>query len=416
MKQLLKNFLKDLPTFLTAFALATTVWIMAVNATDPVEKRTYPQGIPLEVIGLADDFVITNDIPQEVTISLSAPASLWQTLLDSPQLIRASIDLTGFKEGVYETSVHVKVDARPVKVETIGPATVKVVLEPLYSKYLPIKLIQPSPPAIGYEVGEPVMNFTYATVSGPASLISRVVEIRAILDISQANQDIDRDISLKAYDENGVVVENVFIEPAQIHVKLPVNQRGGYRNVIVVPVVVGQPAPGYQLTNKTVSPLTVTLYSGDPKIINELPGYVETQPLNINGADTNITQSLPLNLPPGVSAVSESTITISITISPIEGTITINDASIELLGLDPEYTAKISPRSVEVILSGPLPILDDLKTSDVRVILDLTELLPGAYQLNPRVQVAISDVLVESVQPETIEVIISAPATATPGK
>jgi YbbR domain-containing protein len=62
-----------------------------------------------------------------------------------------------------------------------------------------------------------------------------------------------------------------------------------------------------------------------------------------------------------------------------------------------------------------LPILDDLNASDVRVILDLTDLQPGTYQLNPRVEVDIPELLVESILPETIEVIISIPPTATPG-
>jgi YbbR domain-containing protein len=70
---------------------------------------------------------------------------------------------------------------------------------------------------------------------------------------------------------------------------------------------------------------------------------------------------------------------------------------------------------VDVILSGPLPLLDDLKASDVRVILDLTDLAPGTYQLNPRVEVDIPEILVESILPESIEVNISIPPTATPG-
>lgn len=414
MTQLFKKVTQNLPTFLTALALAITIWIMAVNATDPVDKRTYPEGIPLEVVGLDSDLVVTNELPTEVIVSLSAPTSLWQTLIDSPDLIHASIDLTGFKEGTYDVSIHVEVDAKPVKVETIGPADQQVIVEPLYSKYLPIQLMQPSQPAVGYEAGEPVLSYSYATVSGPSSLISEITEIRAIVDVSQANQDIDLNIPLIAYDENGIPVENVTIDPAQIHVNLPITQRGGYRNVIVIPVVIGQPASGYQLTNKSVSPLTVTLYSSDPTIVNELPGYVETQPLNINGANADITESLPLNLPAGVSIVGESTIRISITVSPIEGTITLNNSMIQLLGLNPEYTVNISPEFVEVILSGPLPTLDDLNASDVRVILDLTDLQPGTYQLNPRVEVNIPGLLVESIQPETVEVIINIPPTATP--
>jgi len=415
MSSLFKRMLKNLPTFLTAFLLAITIWIMAVNSNDPVDKQTFPQGIPVEVIGQDEELVITNEVPSQVTVSLSAPVSMWETLIDSPELVHAYIDLNGLQEGTHELEVHVEVDARPVKVETIAPSEIEVVLEPLYSKYYEIQLVQPSQPAVGYEAGDPEMDETHATVSGPASRMEKVTEVRAILDVSQANQDIDRDITLAAYDNNGVIVEGVTIEPAQVHVSMPITQRGGYRNVTVKAIVTGQVASGYRLTNITVSPLTVTVYSANPGVVNDLPGYVETQPLNITGADEDITESLPLNLPAGVSVVGESTIKIAVTVSAIQGSITINNSTIELIGLNPEYVVTISPETVDVILSGPLPTLDELNASDVRVILDLSELTPGTYQLNPRVELDIPELLVESILPETIEVVISIPPTATPG-
>ncbi|NMB61475.1 MAG: hypothetical protein GYA18_03955 [Chloroflexi bacterium] len=415
MRQLLKKLTRDLPTFLTAFILAITIWIMAVNATDPVDRRTYPQKVPVEIVGKDPELVITNEIPAQVTVSLSAPTSLWGTLIDNPELIHASIDLSKLAEGTYNIDVEVKISARPVKVEAVGPSSIEVVMEPLYSKYLPINLVQPSQPAVGYEAGEATMSSEFATVSGPSSLVANVTEVRAILDVSQANQDIDRNITLAAYDENGVIVEKVSIDPEQVHVAMPISQRGGYRNVTVKAIVTGQVASGYRLTNITVSPLTVTVYSADSQIVNNLPGYVETQPLNINGAGKDISESLPLNLPAGVSVVGESTIKISVTVSAIQGSITLNNQTIELVGLNPEYSISISPEIVDVILSGPLPLLDDLKASDVRVILDLTDLAPGTYQLNPRVEVDIPEILVESILPESIEVNISVPPTATPG-
>ncbi|MHB8807943.1 MAG: hypothetical protein ACYC59_10235, partial [Anaerolineaceae bacterium] len=104
-----------------------------------------------------------------------------------------------------------------------------------------------------------------------------------------------------------------------------------------------------------------------------------------------------------------------VTVSPIQGSITLNNSTIELVGLNPEYSVVISPEIVDVILSGPLPILDDLNASNVRVILDITDLQPGTYQLNPRVEIDKVELLVESILPETIEVIISIPPTETPG-
>lgn len=409
-----KRLTKNIPTLITAIALAVAVWILAVNSTDPVEKRNYPRGIPIETVGLASNLVATNELPEQVSISLSAPASLWDTLINSQNAIRAILDLSGLESGSHEVEIKLQIDAQPVKIETVTPSVVEVNLEPLYSKAFPIKLVQPSKLAMGYEAGLPTLSDSKATVSGPASLMERVAEVRAILDTSQAREDIDLDLPLQAYDENGVLVNDVSISPSTVSVKMKITQRGGYRNVTVKVVTSGQIASGYRLTNISVNPLTVTVFSTDPQLINELPGYVDTQPVNLNRADEGFKTSIPLALPNGISIVGESTVEVTVTISAIQGSITIANTTVEVIGLSPELQVELSPAVVDVILSGPLPILDKLKASNVRIILNLSNYEPGIYQVEPVAEVDIAELLVESILPAAIEVTISVPVTPTP--
>jgi YbbR domain-containing protein len=161
------------------------------------------------------------------------------------------------------------------------------------------------------------------------------------------------------------------------------------------------------LTNISVNPLVVTVYSTNPELVNNLPGYVETNPVNLSGADADMDVSIPLNLPSGVIVVGESTVRVSVSISPIEGSKTLSNLPVELVGNRPEYDYSISPEQVDVILSGPLPELDKLSTSDVRVVLDLTEYLPGVYQINPQVQIEVQGIMVKSILPAVIEVDIT---------
>jgi YbbR domain-containing protein len=62
---------------------------------------------------------------------------------------------------------------------------------------------------------------------------------------------------------------------------------------------------------------------------------------------------------------------------------------------------------VDVIVSGPLPLLDTLTRQDIRVTVDLSGLGIGTHQIVPRVEILISNVVVESILPNTIEVVIS---------
>ncbi len=409
-----KGLAKNFPTLVSAILLAIAVWVLAVTNTDPVEKRLYNRPVPLEVISQDPSLVVTTALPEQVSIILSAPASTWASALNSTNVVRALIDLTGLDSGTYEVPIRVQVTARPVRVESVTPDTVSLKMEKKIGKSLPIELIQPAGPAVGYEAGKPELSTTDATVTGPASLVDKVVEIRATLDISSSKESIDRDLNLSAWDKNGMRVSGLTIAPEKVHVRQEITQRGGYKNVSVRVVTAGQIASGYRLSDISPNPPIVTVFSTDLELINTLPGFIETQPLNLTNADSNLEVALPLNLPSGVIVVGESTIKVAVRISPLESSVTLTGLPIEIIGVSPLYQTVLSPDRMDIILSGPLPELDALKTSDVRILLDLTDKTPGTYQIVPQVQVGNTGILVESILPTTIEVEIRTLPTVTP--
>jgi len=410
----LKSLSKNLPTLLTAVALAVAVWILAVTNTDPVVRRNFNRQVEIEIAGLDTALVITSDIPEQLSIVLSAPESVWQTSLTTTGAVRAVADLSGLETGRYEVPVTLQINARPVKIESQSPETIIIELDKIYSESFKINLIQPSSPAVGYEAGEPKLSAQTATVSGPSSLVNQVEEVRAVLNISQAQMDIDRDLNLVALDENDLPVEGISISPDEVNVKQTITQRGGYRNVAVKVVLSGQQASGFFLKDYSPNPAGVTVFSTDPEIVNNLPGFIETQALNLTSANENFQVSLPLNVPPGVIVVGESTVTVNVSISPIQGSLPLTALTIEVIGLLPDYEAEIAPRTADVILSGPLPELDNLSINDVRVLIDLSGFTPGTYQVVLKVEVDYEDLLVESILPAEIEVEIRLVASPTP--
>jgi len=410
-----EQFTKNLPSLISAIALAVVVWILAVTSTDPVEKRNFGRVVPIELFGLDPSLVITSEVPEQITLTLSAPVSTWESELTSSNSVRAVVDLSGLIAGDHSAPVNLQIDAQPVKVETYTPDVIEIKIEEIYSESFNINLLQPSSPGIGYEAGNPTLNKTTATVNGPASLVDQVVEIQAVLDISQAKENIDTDLILKAIDENGLTVSGISISPEEVNVQMEITQRGGYRNVTVKVVTIGQIESGYRLTNISSNPLVVTVFSTDSELVNDLPGFIETQPLNLSDANDDMVVSLPLDLPSGVTVVGESTIKVSVSIAPIQGSITLTNLPIETLELDPELSAILSPDRVDMILSGPIPTLDELITGNVRIFIDLTDFEEGTYQLEPSVEINIQGVLVQSLLPATVEVELS-PLKADPNQ
>jgi YbbR domain-containing protein len=411
---LLVRFNENLPSLISAILLAVVVWVLAVTSTDPVQKHNFGRPVPIEIFGLDSDLVITSEIPEQITLSLSAPVSTWETDLNSTIAVRAIADLSGLGSGIHTVPINLQIDAQPVKVESYSPDVVEFEIEEIFSEAFPIDLVQPSSPAIGYEAGTPTLSQKMATIKGPASLVDQAVGIQALLDISQARENIDKDLELKAIDENGLTISGVTIFPTDVNVKMDITQRGGYRTVSVKVVTTGQVKSGYDLAAISYNPLVITVFSTDPDVVNDLPGFIETQPLNLNDASEDMVVSLPLNLPGGMTVVGESTIKVSASISPIRGSLTMTNLPIETIGLDPDLSAKLSPQSVDIILSGPLPTLDELIPGNIRIIIDLTGFEEGKYQLEPSPEINIQGVLVQSLLPAAIEVEVL-PLAENPG-
>jgi YbbR domain-containing protein len=216
---------------------------------------------------------------------------------------------------------------------------------------------------------------------------------------------------LDAQDE---MVRGLTINPESVHVTVPISQQGGFRDVAVKVVVQGQQAPGYRIENISVFPPVVTVFAEDPELVNQLPGIVETQPLDLQDRKEDVSTRLSLDLPDNITIVGTQTVQVQVSISPIQTSVTLLNQPINVNGLPEGLSAEVFPQAVDVIISGPLPVLDALASQDITVFVDATDLEIGVYQLKPEVKVLVENVLVESILPGTVEVVIGIPSTPTP--
>jgi len=397
----------NIRTFILAFALSIAVWVSAVTAADPDETRAFSSPIPIEIIGLDTGLVIKDQVPYELQMTLRAPSSVWDKLTSDRDAILALVDLSGRGAGTYTMEVQVQIQAHPVRIISLSPSQIEITLEPLMTRSLPINILLTGEPATGYQVGEAVLDPTQATISGPRSLMEQVTSLSTTLEITNLRQDVDATLAIDSLDSKGTLIGGLTINPTSIHLKLPITQKGGYRDLAVKVVTIGRPASGYRLTNIAPIPPVVTVYSSNFEQVNTLPGYVETEALDLNGASVDIETRLNLKLPLGVTLVGEQSVMVQVGITAIQGSITLTNRPVEITYLAINLQASLSPEKVDVILSGPLPVLDTLTPSDIHVIVDVKGLAPGTYQLTPSVQMVIGDVTVESILPGTVEVVIS---------
>jgi len=403
----IRKLIQSLPTLFSALFFAVIVWIFAVTQADPVETRTYPRPIQMEIIGLGQNLMITNDITQQINLAVRAPSSIHTQLANDINLIDATLDLTGLEPGVHTLTPQISLGVGPAEIVRISPTSVFVRLDAIITESFPIKLRMIGNPAIGFEVQPPELSNETVLISGPQELIDTIEQVVAEINVTDVTDDVQRMIELVPYDAEELPVTGISLNPSTIQANIPVTQRGGFRTVVVKIITSGQIAPGYRLTNIFAMPPTVTIFSADPNLVDDVPGFIETTPINLNMASEDIEIRVALDLPAGINVVGSQNVTVQIGVEPIQSSVSFNDLPIQIEGLGEDYEVEISPETVDIFISGPLPLLDQLNQDDILVLIDLTDQTPGTYQVTPEVLLEDNQLSVDVIIPSAIEVIIT---------
>jgi len=403
---------RNFGTLVLSFFLALVVWVSAVVTADPNEEDTF-RPVTIEYTGQDPNLLLVGEPPKLVRLTLVAPKSIWNQLNNNPDLVEAWVDLAGLEAGEHTVPVKVNVGASPVRFVKIEPPEINLSLEPMVSRNFEVLVPVSGDLPLGYKEGPLSIEPGVVTVSGAESQVAGVVQVRTTLDIAGATETIQKILPVVAVDAEGNAIPNLTILPNMVTVTQPISLLGGFKNVAVKVVTVGQVANGYRLTNIQVSPPTVTLFSDNPQLMNEIPGFVETQPVDLTNLSDDSEITVGLNLPEGVSTVREPNVLVQISVAAIEGSLTLS-VPVQVVGLAPDLQANLSPETVDVIVAGPLNVLEQLTPEDFRVILDLSGLPPGVYQRAPEVEFAPEEVRVQTTLPEMVEVSIEPALTPTP--
>lgn len=409
---MLRWFWDNKGSLLLSFVLAVTVWVAAVVAQDPTLEKAMEEAVPIQYTSPNSGLQVVGNPPAEARVTIKAPGSIWQDI--SLETITIEVDLSGLEAGIHKLDIDPDFDLRPLQIVSVDPDSAMIKLEPILSKELPVTVRVLGDPALTYEQEEAIASPEQATVVGPTSIVAKVVELRAEINIAGASQNIEEEVSLIAIDENDEPIEGVEVFPDPITVLIPIAQGDRVRLLSVIPNVPGSPAFGYRTISITVIPNEVLVTSSDPDAFDTLAGFLETEIIDISAATETVNQNALLDLPEGIFLVQDLTVLVIVTIEPIESSKPF-DLPLEIQGLATGLAAIPSPDRVTVLLFGPFTIVDELQPENVHVVLNLVDLGIGIHEsVTPEVLVP-TDITYE-LYPATIEVeIILAPAaTATP--
>jgi YbbR domain-containing protein len=412
---MIRWLLENVGLLVLALIIALVVWIAQEWERDPIVEDDYAQPISVVVRNQPSGTHLVDGWQQEVRVHLRAPESVWGRLrpADFSARLDLSPNLAPLEPGEYDVGVQVSVNVEPAVLLKVEPEFIRIELEAIRQRLVPVDVQIRGEPNLGYQAGAPVYTDT-VKVEGPASQVDRVVQAEASISLSGARAPVEEQVSLTPVDVDGRRVSGVTLQPERVQVRVPVRQRPNFKEMAVNVEILGQPAVDYRVTNVSYTPSVVNVI-GSPVVLDKLPGVLNTVPISIGGRTENVVERLALELPAGVSVVdpNELAVQVSIQIEPLPGSVTVT-RTLTYQGLQPGLMPIASPAVVEVILSGPRPRLSALLPEDVRVILDLSDLgLGDEGQLEP-VVVPPEGTTVESIIPSIIQVQIVRETTPTP--
>jgi YbbR domain-containing protein len=392
----------NLGSLILALVVGLTIWVIVNQEQNPVQEADLQPDVKITVSGLGDGLVVTNNVATATRLRLRAQKNTWSQL--TPDEFVVTADLTGLGPGTHQVPLQVSIAARAILVSA-NPGVLRFDIEEEKTREIPIQAYLDGKLAVGYTAGTATIVPARVQATGPRSAVDLISEVRATIPVGDVRQTVSQTLPLTALDAQGNAIKSVTLDPPQADVTLPLIQEAGYRDVAIVARTVGQPDTGYYITGIRVVPDLITV-RGDPQIVSAMQPYAETEPVNLTGLTSDLVQGVSLDLPPGVSPVNDQKIQMFVSVQALQGSRKLSP-KVQIVGLGNGLSATFSPLTVDVILSGPVAILDRLNPdTDIFVTIDLTGLAAGVYKVEPKIQISRSEIASESIFPGVISVTI----------
>jgi YbbR domain-containing protein len=316
--RLLVNWPYKIIALLIAFSLK---WEVAQTNHPHGEKHLI---IPLVIRNVPANLIVTDATPN-VNVVLTGTGSSLDSINEANY--SASINLSNTRAGNNQTE---RVDIAPIgsipsdiSVDSINPQYALVTEENNVKQRYHVGVTFDRIAPTGLSYGAATVRPPVATVSGAQSSVSRVV--RLVVDGSDAvNEEtvapgmLDGFGPVIALDAQQNPVSGVSIMPQQAEVRVPVIKEAGVKQVLVNAEFTGRPTYPYEVTDVDVRPGSVTV-QGSPSEL-ALLSVIKAEPIDLSGAESDITRAVQIETPPGLMSVSPASVTITVHIGRMDNT------------------------------------------------------------------------------------------------
>ena len=356
---------------------AVILWVYVASYENTTQTVTLT-GLEVTYIGGEDilqdrNLLVTDRDMQDVSLTLLVKRSLVSQL--TKDTVHVSVDLRDIRNSgefdKFYTISYDSVDEDDVIVTRRMPEYMKVNIDRLDTNpEVVVRGVFDGTVADGYMLEPIIYSPETIEVSGPESVISKIAYARVIIDRENLSRTVSGVVEFTLVDHDGQPIDNADITTSvdEIEYTIPIVM---VKDVgLTVNLLDGGGATSDDAVVR-VEPSTITL-SGDAELLSGV-NQIQLGTIDLASFAQNTTETFAIVLPNGVNNLSgdkEATVTVSIKGLATKRIITTN---IEFINVSEGYVAKRITQYKEVMIRGPLEIIDLIEGKNIRIIGDLAD-------------------------------------------
>ncbi|MCL5283302.1 MAG: CdaR family protein [Armatimonadetes bacterium] len=305
---ILRSFRENLALKMIAVAAAVLLWFYVSSERDP--HTTRQAFATIKTVGSAPHDLLVQVSTNPVPVTLTGPRSELYNAIGEGD-VKAIVNISQISANT--TLIPIKQYQLPRSAPNVTVIGVKEVIPVTISlvehRRMGVTVSYQNSPPFGKTFSVPIVQPTIAELNGPGDTLNKVARLIVYADTGAGA--VNSNLPIIPVDRNNRQINGLTVTPPTAHVEINLLMAWASRTLLVNPQIAGRPPYPYRVVDIIPSPDKITVY-GRPEELRLLTS-IPTAKIVLDGLKTNITQTVPLMLPPNTT-VSKGKNTVEVTV------------------------------------------------------------------------------------------------------
>lgn len=363
--------------------LSLMLWIYVMGEKNPVQTRVIDN---IKVSLENTDYISRSNLVllpnQDYTISVTVSGRVKDLVTARSEDFKFEADMSGYiKKGDNDIPIKVKSLPRGIEIVESELPKVKIKLDALSTRYVPVSVSVKGSAKEGYEHVKPLPKPEGVMVSGPKSYVDEVNKVVGKIDISEIQKSTTKTIAVEAVNSEDKLITNVSVEPKFVDVTVDVLPS---KEVPIVVKTTGSLGEGLIL-DKVASKVSTVKIIGSKEVLDKIKA-IETESFDISSIKDTVTKEIKLIIPKGISTQSDIK-SVGVEFKVSKKVQKDFNVPLTITGKNEKNNYEVSSSTIDVKINAAEDVLSSITLGDIVASIDVASLSEGETTLQVKVTV-----------------------------